>query len=128
MNQMDTQISNSSTISEAEIKLGKLQEKADTIKRGTEIFDTTYRRLSSQIDRLEAVIADLRSACAERGVVVPELENAVNDLNKLRITKVKLDRYMTEISNDNNSLEKKVAMLSGMVELASATANIGNRG
>lgn len=90
------------------------------VKEGTEIFTNIQNRIDKQLERLEAAINTIREACKKEGVVLPELETAVNEANKLRVFKAKMDRYMNEIKNEQADIEKRVAYVSVMVELSDA--------
>ncbi len=82
------------------------------------MFERLQSRLGDQLDRATSVITDLQKLCAERGEPTDALDAAVRTSNSLRVFKTKLDRYMKEITNEQNPIEQRVAIVSVMVELS----------
>lgn len=88
------------------------------LQEGIKLFESTIPKLSERIDKANQLVNEIQQLCEKKGVTLPDLNQAVIDSNKLLRLKTKVDKYMGELNNENNPVEKKVAILSVMVELA----------
>ena len=129
----------SEPVSAVDVMVGKQKsDTVDSIKRitdsakildeGTKLFEQLHGRLSKQIDRTNTVIEEIRQLCQEKGITVPELNDAIVDSNKMMVFKAKLDRYMREIKSEQTGVDQKVAILGVMVELSDTISTMENKG
>ena len=100
-------------------KVNSFASADEAINQGIALFEDLSDKLNAKLERALALVEEIRKLCAERGINMPELEQATKDSNKLTIYATKLGRYLNEVKSEQASLEKKVAMISVMVDLGS---------
>lgn len=94
-----------------------LQNSKDIVSSGIAVFTKIHDRISQQLDRARIAVDDIQRECAAQNISIPGIGEHIEQLNDLHVLKTKLDKYLTEIQDDNNPIEKKVAMLAVMVEI-----------
>lgn len=81
------------------------------------MFDKIQTKLDTLLGRAAVQINKLREMEQERGGNMAGIEKAVKDANDLEVFSARLKRYMGEVRNTQNTLEKRVAVLGVMVDL-----------
>lgn len=111
------------------IKPGKvttkdIQQAGESIlANGTAIFEKLHDRLDTQLSRTVQTIDEIKQLCKDQSIDLPELNSAIEDCNELKIFKARLANYLREVKDDRNSAEKKIAIMSVMVELSETINN-----
>ena len=82
-----------------------------------QLFDKIQTKLDTLLGRASVQINKLREMEQERGGNMASIEKAVKDANDLEVFSARLKRYMGEVRNTQNTLEKRVAVLGVMVDL-----------
>ena len=89
----------------------------EAIEKGMQLFDKIQTKLDTLLGRASVQINKLREMEQERGGNMASIEKAVKDANDLEVFSARLKRYMGEVRNTQNTLEKRVAVLGVMVDL-----------
>lgn len=87
------------------------------VNEGIEIASRANDRLIQQLDRIDKSITTIREKCAEEGVVIPALNEAIHESNKNRLFQVKLAKYISDMKDETKPLEQRVALVGVMARL-----------